>query len=854
MGRGDHLARRSAQARARTRSRSSAASAGSVSCSAAPSRASPTASECSRSTRAIPTRSPGSSATTTAERPRRRRDGAEGGAGQLPRSRRTPPAVCSPSSSWASSTPASSGRSTRPPTPSPRSSRRSTRRPPTGSSPADQRRILGGDEAAAYQEFGLVFLQAKRYDLAIKAFERGLDYDPDDPQLPLLLGADAAEGRQGRGGPGARRAVPQAAAARHRGLRAARQDPDRAEARERDHTRARGGGQGRLEEHRRSSTPWPIATARSARSTRPRRCTSRCSPRSRRPRATARSPRRSSSGRRPRSCSRSSTEADEPAGRARRGRRTSSRRSIDDPAYADQVLDAGLKLLSADPPALDRGRPSRPDQHRHPRREAREAPAAPAARAEAEPDPAALQGDRRARCSTSRSSTRPPRPSRRCSRSIPTSGTPGNSSSSAEIHRAADKPDQAIERRPRGPEARPERRRRPAPARRRPEPDRQGSTRRSRSLARRRQERPGQPRLQPHPRQHPDPVRQERGGDRALQGAARDAPEQRGGRSGSPARASRSSTSTWATTPRARPSSRSCSQRNPDDAGVNNDLGYLYADQGKNLEKAEAMIRKAVQEEPDNGAYLDSLGWVLFKRGKVKEAVEPAGEGRQEAARRRRRRDDLRAPGRRLLPAPGDRQGEGGLGDGREGRRQGRSRPTSGCPRSARSSNRSRSSGRLPSRRRATRPDSGRPRRPPPRSRACRPAAVRRSPAVIDHRASTPFPIDPPRSAGVEGPMAGHSHSANIAHRKGAVDAKRGKLFSKLCRAIYVAAKNGGGDPDIEPEAPLRDRQGPLRTAAPRTTSSARSRRGPASSAPRTSRRSSTKATAPAAWPSSARS
>jgi len=43
--------------------------------------------------------------------------------------------------------------------------------------------------------------------------------------------------------------------------------------------------------------------------------------------------------------------------------------------------------------------------------------------------------------------------------------------------------------------------------------------------------------------------------------------------------------------------------------------------------------------------------------------------------------------------------------------------------------------------------------------------------------------------------MAGHSHSANIAHRKGAVDAKRGKLFSKLCRAIYVAAKNGGADP-----------------------------------------------------------
>jgi len=64
-------------------------------------------------------------------------------------------------------------------------------------------------------------------------------------------------------------------------------------------------------------------------------------------------------------------------------------------------------------------------------------------------------------------------------------------------------------------------------------------------------------------------------------------------------------------------------QRYPDDAGPNNDLGYLYAEQGKNLEKAESMIRKALQEDPDNRAYLDSLGWVLFKRGKAKEALEP---------------------------------------------------------------------------------------------------------------------------------------------------------------------------------------------------------------------------------------
>ena len=63
--------------------------------------------------------------------------------------------------------------------------------------------------------------------------------------------------------------------------------------------------------------------------------------------------------------------------------------------------------------------------------------------------------------------------------------------------------------------------------------------------------------------------------------------------------------------------------KNPEDPGVNNDLGYLYADQGKNLEKAEGMIRKAVSEEPDNHAYLDSLGWVLFKRGKFQEARAP---------------------------------------------------------------------------------------------------------------------------------------------------------------------------------------------------------------------------------------
>jgi tetratricopeptide (TPR) repeat protein len=63
-------------------------------------------------------------------------------------------------------------------------------------------------------------------------------------------------------------------------------------------------------------------------------------------------------------------------------------------------------------------------------------------------------------------------------------------------------------------------------------------------------------------------------------------------------------------------------KEDPDDPGVNNDLGYLYADQNKKLEQAEAMIRKAVDSEPDNAAYLDSLGWVLFRRAKYAEAIE----------------------------------------------------------------------------------------------------------------------------------------------------------------------------------------------------------------------------------------
>jgi len=47
--------------------------------------------------------------------------------------------------------------------------------------------------------------------------------------------------------------------------------------------------------------------------------------------------------------------------------------------------------------------------------------------------------------------------------------------------------------------------------------------------------------------------------------------------------------------------------------------------------------------------------------------------------------------------------------------------------------------------------------------------------------------------------MSGHSKWATIKHKKGALDAKRGKIFTRLIKEIGIAAKNGGGDPDANP-------------------------------------------------------
>ncbi len=74
-------------------------------------------------------------------------------------------------------------------------------------------------------------------------------------------------------------------------------------------------------------------------------------------------------------------------------------------------------------------------------------------------------------------------------------------------------------------------------------------------------------------------------------------------------------------------------EKNPDDTSVCNDLGYLYADRGKKLDQAYEMIKKAMEAEPENHAYLDSMGWILYRMKKYDEAItylEKAVEGSEE--------------------------------------------------------------------------------------------------------------------------------------------------------------------------------------------------------------------------------
>jgi tetratricopeptide (TPR) repeat protein len=61
-------------------------------------------------------------------------------------------------------------------------------------------------------------------------------------------------------------------------------------------------------------------------------------------------------------------------------------------------------------------------------------------------------------------------------------------------------------------------------------------------------------------------------------------------------------------------------EKNPEHAPSLNYLGYMWAESGTNLERAHEMLVRAVGHEPNNGAYVDSLGWVYFRLGNLEQA------------------------------------------------------------------------------------------------------------------------------------------------------------------------------------------------------------------------------------------
>ena len=75
----------------------------------------------------------------------------------------------------------------------------------------------------------------------------------------------------------------------------------------------------------------------------------------------------------------------------------------------------------------------------------------------------------------------------------------------------------------------------------------------------------------------------------------------------------------------------------PDQPFVLNYLGYSWADMGQNLAQARAMIDKAVQNRPNDGAIVDSLGWVMLRQGERRRSGAARWSARSNWIRRMRR-------------------------------------------------------------------------------------------------------------------------------------------------------------------------------------------------------------------------
>ena len=67
---------------------------------------------------------------------------------------------------------------------------------------------------------------------------------------------------------------------------------------------------------------------------------------------------------------------------------------------------------------------------------------------------------------------------------------------------------------------------------------------------------------------------------------------------------------------------RNVLQSDPENAGAMNYLGYMFADRGIRLEEAQQLISKALDLEPGNGAYQDSLGWVYYRLNQLDQAAD----------------------------------------------------------------------------------------------------------------------------------------------------------------------------------------------------------------------------------------
>lgn len=80
---------------------------------------------------------------------------------------------------------------------------------------------------------------------------------------------------------------------------------------------------------------------------------------------------------------------------------------------------------------------------------------------------------------------------------------------------------------------------------------------------------------------------------------------------------------------------------NPKNPDPYNYIGYTYADRGEKLDKALELVNKALELDKENGFYMDSLGWVYFKKGMYKEAAQKLEEAQAAVIKQREKADPV---------------------------------------------------------------------------------------------------------------------------------------------------------------------------------------------------------------------